>query len=154
MPFLGVAALASGPKRHDGGDLWVIASAVLWLVAAAVLTQVVRPAERTIRAAGAAGAAGAAADRSAAEGPGRPDPTGAAGGTGDPGRLGTGQPGQPGGFGAVGLIGALGGFGRTPAGDPDPEARLRSAAKAVMMGSLVTDVIFVIALALMVAQPG
>jgi uncharacterized membrane protein len=89
VPFLGVAALVTGPKRHDAGDLWVIASALLWLVAAGVLVHVVRPAERRVRAI----AAG------------------------------------------------------TDAGD------LRPAARTVLRASLVTDIVFVVALALMVTQP-
>jgi hypothetical protein len=57
VPFLGLAALLVQPHGRGPGQLWDLAASAIWLVAAVVLFGVVRPAERSIRAALRLGAA-------------------------------------------------------------------------------------------------
>ena len=55
VPFLGAAALAVHPHGRGVVQLWSVLAAGVWLVAATLLLGVVRPAERSLRAAGAEG---------------------------------------------------------------------------------------------------
>jgi hypothetical protein len=51
VPFLGAAALGARPEGADFGATWVVGGALIWLAAAGLLLGVIRPAERSIRAA-------------------------------------------------------------------------------------------------------
>ncbi|HWG73989.1 MAG TPA: hypothetical protein VG184_08040 [Acidimicrobiales bacterium] len=51
VPVFAAAALVTGGRTADLGQLWVTAALAVWLVAAAAVTMVVRPAEAVLRAA-------------------------------------------------------------------------------------------------------